>query len=60
MAARWMSLRSGIETFRASVNALCEKWLSALMPATTAPRSRIFGATASRPPSSGVQMLPQS
>ena len=60
IAARWMSLSSGIETFRASEKALCEKWLSALMPTTTAPRSRIFGATASRPPSSGVQMLPQS
>ncbi len=44
----------------ALANAACENGLSALIPRTTALRFSSSPATWARPPSSGVQMPPQS
>jgi hypothetical protein len=60
MAARWISLSSGNPNPRAFANAAWLNGLSALMASSAAPRALISCAASPRPPSSGVQMLPQS
>ena len=60
IAVRWTSLSRGNENVRASWNAVWQNGVSPLIATSVAPRSASFAATWPRPPSSGVQMLPQS
>jgi hypothetical protein len=60
MTARWMSLSRGNGKPWVLAYWACEKGLSPLMGRIVAPRFRTSGSTLTRPPSSGVQMLPQS